>query len=160
MYESIVSEQLLINTNAMYLLIAWAVINIISGFALSAYYKKQPVLKNLFLFNALWNIVNLGIAIGGFLFLSLLDPVEIQLKELLYTMFTVEKLVLFNAGLDLAYIAIGSYMFERGLHHKSARLQGFGRSMWIQGGFLFLFDIILYYINTMFNQRYNIFILF
>jgi hypothetical protein len=160
MYEDIVSEQLLINTNGSYLLIAWAVLNIISGITLSVYFKKRSVLKNFFLFNALWNIINLLIGIGSIYSLSTINSAEIDLKELIYKMFTVEKLLLFNAGLDLAYIAIGSYMVERGLHRKSERLQGFGRSMWLQGGFLFLFDIVFYYINTMYNQRYSIFILF
>ncbi len=160
MYEDIVSEQLLLNTNGMYLLIGWAVLNIITGFTLAAYYRKKTILKNFFLFNGLWNIVNLFIAASGLVFLNSIHPQDIDLKELLYTMFTVEKLILFNAGLDLAYIAIGSFMVERGVHHKSLQFVGFGKSLWLQGGFLFLFDIILYYLNTMYNQRYSIFILF
>lgn len=160
MYSEILSEQLQMNSNAMYLLLTWAVINIVGGIILSIIYKRRSILKHFFQMNALWNFINLGIAIGALYYISSINPAEMDLKQILYSVFTFEKLLLFNAGLNIAYIAIGSYMVERGLHHKRHLLEGFGKALWLQGGFLFLLDLALYYMNTVFNQRYSIFILF
>lgn len=160
MYSEILAEQIQINQTGMYLLLGWSVVNIVAGTVATFYYKKNPVLKHFFQMNALWNIVNLVIAAIGLHQLSLLDPSTVKLQELLYKVFTFEKLLLFNAGLDIAYIAIGSFLVERGANHKSTLLKGFGKALWLQGGFLFLFDILYYFINTGINQRYSTFILF
>lgn len=55
---------------------------------------------------------------------------------------------MFNAGLDVGYVLGGLYLTERA---KSAaknpeRLRGFGQSIVLQGGFLFVFDLAMYLI--------------
>lgn len=144
----------------MILLLVWAILNIVVGVILSHFYKHKQFLQHFFQMNALWNIVNLLVAGAGIYILSQINPAEMELKAIIYTVFTFEKLLLLNAGLSIAYIAIGSYLVERGLHHKSTVLQGFGKSLWLQGGFLFILSILLYFLNTGYNQRYSIFILF
>jgi hypothetical protein len=160
MYSDILREQLQINMNGMILLLVWAILNIVVGVILSHFYKHKQFLQHFFQMNALWNIVNLLVAGAGIYILSQINPAEMELKAIIYTVFTFEKLLLLNAGLSIAYIAIGSYLVERGLHHKSTVLQGFGKSLWLQGGFLFILSILLYFLNTGYNQRYSIFILF
>ena len=57
--------------------------------------------------------------------------------------------LLLNAGLDVAYIMTGLYMKERAknVEKRKAMLKGYGNSIMLQGGFLFLFDVALYFIN-------------
>ena len=55
-----------------------------------------------------------------------------------------ENLYLFNAGLDVAYLATGFYLLEKGRNTTASgsaeRWQGYGQSLLLQGGFLLLFD--------------------
>lgn len=153
------AEQLRINTTGITILLIWAVACIFVG----AYFwfkssKKEQ--RAFFQMTFLWGIINLCIAAGSIFYFSTLDPKLIDLKTIIYTGFTIEKLLLFNAGLDIAYVAIGSFLHERGSHTKSALLKGYGRAIWIQGGFLLVFDIVFYTINTIYNQQYSFFILF
>lgn len=55
-----------------------------------------------------------------------------------------ENLYLFNAGLDVAYLATGLYLLEKSRNPtasgSSDRWRGYGQSLLLQGGFLLLFD--------------------
>jgi asparagine N-glycosylation enzyme membrane subunit Stt3 len=55
-----------------------------------------------------------------------------------------ENLYLFNAGLDVAYLATGLYLLEKSRNPQSARSanrwRGYGHSLLVQGSFLLLFD--------------------
>jgi hypothetical protein len=59
-----------------------------------------------------------------------------------------QKLLLLNAGLDVAYFSFGLYLKERSKTSSSAdRLRGYGNSLLLQGGFLLAFDLILYFVH-------------
>jgi hypothetical protein len=160
MYYEIAADQIALNVYGAYVLLIWAVGNIIAGSILRLRHKKNAELRHFHEFNALWNVVNLGIALVSLFWLNRLEPVDMELKQVIYTMFCFEKLVLFNAALDIAYVAVGFFLRERGEHRKDHRLLGYGRSLWVQGGFLFLFDLALFALNAYFNQKYAFFILF
>lgn len=160
MFQEIAAEQLKINMDGMIVLLAWAIGNIVVGLLLANKNKRAPLRRAFFQANAAWNVVNLVLALGSIFMLSRIVPAHIQLKETIYTFFNFEKIVLLNVGLDIAYVAIGSFLYERGRHTKHAMYEGFGRALWLQGGFLFLLDICLYLINMYYNQKYAIFILF
>jgi hypothetical protein len=59
-----------------------------------------------------------------------------------------ERTLIFNSGLDIAYIATGLYLRERGKNElnltRSEQFQGFGKSLMLQGGFLLVFDALFY----------------
>lgn len=61
----------------------------------------------------------------------------------------IEKIYLFNAGLDVAYIAGGFYLREKANSNisKYDRYKGYGKSIILQGSGLFLFDGIMYIIH-------------
>ena len=68
---------------------------------------------------------------------------------------SIEKLYVFNLGLDLVYITGGFYLRERGNSQTKAgsrdQFKGYGTSIAIQGGFLLLMDgvmIMLHHKNT------------
>ena len=102
--------------------------------------------------NVFWNVVNLGLA--GFSLLSLDETGGLSLYETLQEQNGLEKILLFNAGLDLGYIATGLYLRELGNNRENRRNQwrGYGNALILQGGFLFLFDVAL---ATVLNQHAN-----
>ena len=93
--------------------------------------------------NLYWNSVNLLIAGLGYWQASK----EVPSNDLLETMTAqgkMEKILLFNAGLDLAYMAGGMYLKERGLRINKDKFVGFGKSIILQGAFLLTFDALMY----------------
>lgn len=160
MYQDIAVEQLKFNMDGMIVLLVWALGNIVFGLILATRYNHSQAKRSFYLMNAAWNFVNLIIAVGGMMMLSRIVPANLQLKQLIYTFFNVEKLILFSIGLDIAFVAIGSFLMERGRHMKKVTFEGYGKALWLQGAFLFLLDMALFLLNTSFNQKYSMFILF
>lgn len=128
----------------MMVLGGWAIANIISapiGSSLTTgpdrYFHRM---------NAYWNLVNLGLAIPGFINTLKYNP-AISLSESLAEQADMEKLLLFNAGLDIGYVLGGLYLLERSRRgeQRADMYKGFGRSIMMQGSFLFLFDLGFYY---------------
>ena len=153
------AEQLQINSTGVLILLVWALASIgIGAFFWIRLQKKEQ--KAFFQMTFFWGIINLFIAGLSAWYLASLDPESLDLKTIIYTGFNLEKLLLFNAGLDIAYVAIGSFLAERGSHTKSPLLSGYGKALWIQGGFLLIYDIVFYIINTTYNQAYSFYILF
>ena len=103
--------------------------------------------------NALWNSVNLALAGGALIARERpADPtgtVAVELPEYRRRAHRFEKTLLFNAGLDVGYMTVGAWLWERGSRgYGSAavsadRLQGWGRSLVLQGAFLFAFDLVM-----------------
>lgn len=136
-----------INTYAMITLGSWAVGNMAVNGAL--YRSGERDRKYFYQMNIAWNAVNLAIA--GFGLYGALNPdTTLTLFESVQQQSTIEKILLFNAGLDVGYIMTGFYLKERGnnslKHH--GRLKGYGNSLVLQGGFLFLFDLTVYFIQA------------
>lgn len=98
--------------------------------------------------NAIWNGITLGIT--GIGFLTAKKEGTLSYGESLKKQQHIEKLFLFNAGLDVAYIAGGAYLKERAKTtiKNPIRLKGYGESIMLQGGVLLLFDGIMYTIHN------------
>lgn len=130
----------------MVVLGSWAVGNMaIGGIGMT---QTQGVPHYFHQMNLLWNTVNLGIAVGGYLSAASLDPVTGSVEALSqYNQFS--KILLLNTGLDVAYVMTGLYLRERSgnVSKHSRRLKGYGNSLMLQGGFLLAFDLVLVLIN-------------
>ena len=97
--------------------------------------------------NVMWNLVNLGLAIPGYI-KAKQDNSVTSVYHLLEAQRKTETVFLVNAGIDLAYIGSGLLLRSRALHvEKSSQFMGYGNSMILQGGFLLLFDWIAYSIH-------------
>ncbi len=131
------------NVVGMSVLGGWSVLNIGTGVAGWAT-ADQPWVRNFHLMNAGWNVVNLGIAGLGFGSALAEDPGKYDLGETIRKSEGIGRVLLFNAGLDLAYLAAGAYLALRGDRDDEPRLLGFGRSLMLQGAFLFTFDMALF----------------
>lgn len=122
----------------------WAVMNLISSPILT---KQSTGSKRYFhQMNGYWNTVNLAIAGIGYLTLTTLETNSLSIANVLNEQVSIEKMLLFNAGLDIGYILGGFYLMEKSKNTSSnpERLKGFGQSIIFQGGFLFLFDTLFY----------------
>jgi len=134
------------NKTGMIVLGSWAVGNILLG----AYgnYKASGDTKYFHQFNAMWNVVNLGIAAFGYFNAAGSDPNSMTATQILNEYGSLQNFLLLNAGLDVAYMVTGLYLKERAKNSSNAeRLRGYGNSLLLQGGFLLAFDVALYLIH-------------
>ena len=128
-------------------LAAWVLLNLLaSGYQLAhADRRYEP-----FYFhgmNVAWAFINAGLALWGIWHLQLTAPPGLRLADLVQAQLFNENLFLLNAGLDAAYIMTGYYLRAQARvpgHPLPARLLGFGRSLWVQGGFLLVFDTAMW----------------
>jgi hypothetical protein len=135
-----------INGSAMLVLGGWAATNILVG--TYGNFKVKGEAKYFHQFNAMWNVVNLGIAAFGYFNAVNSNPATMTNLEILKDYNSLQSFLLLNAGLDAAYIMTGFYLKERSKNSSSAeRLKGYGNSLLLQGGFLLLFDVTLYFIH-------------
>ena len=142
--EQINRDRIHLNSNGMFVLGGWAITNIAIGSI--GMTQTGGRTKYFHQMSAAWNTVNLGIAGLGYYGLRNSSP-GLSLSETISEFQNFENILLFNAGLDIGYMAIGAYLWERGLRKESNRLVGYGQSMILQGGFLFTFDVILYVLS-------------
>lgn len=93
-----------------------------------------------------WSAVNLGIATFGYLSALHTDYSTWDTYQSVHEHYKMQKILLFNAGLDVGYMLGGAYLMERGKREvkNAERLRGFGRSILLQGAFLFVFDVSLH----------------
>ena len=136
---------------AMLTLGGWAVLNIGSGLALRG--SASGSTKHFHEMNALWNTVNLAIAGFGYYSAVTADPSGWDLATSLSKHQNFQKVLLFNAGLDVGYVFAGLYLTERAKRPDvdADRMKGFGNSIMLQGGFLFAFDVVNYFIASKLN---------
>lgn len=140
--DSIARQRIKLVQNNMYVLGAWASANIIQG-TISAS-NTQGSEKAFHQMNAYWNTVNFAIAGVGLLGIRKQMKKEYGLFANLTEQQKLEKILLVNSGLDLAYITTGLYLKERGMRLNNPRNEGFGNSLLLQGAFLLVFDLIQY----------------
>lgn len=130
---------------AMLQLGTWAASNIAIGSLLSTTSKNTET-KAFHQMNVGWNIVNLAIAGFGYYGTQKGVPTDLTNWVLLEKNYGLQKTFLFNAGLDVGYMVGGAWLIERSRNtaKNPERLSGFGKSVILQGGFLFAFDLVQY----------------
>ncbi|WP_075352356.1 DUF6992 family protein [Algoriphagus marinus] len=138
------------NESGMIILGSWAVGNMIWGGIGASNSTGQT--KAFHQMNIYWNSVNLIIAGFGFWQAN----GEIANSDFFGTMNSqqkIEKILLFNAALDVAYMAGGMYLKERGLRLSKDKFIGFGKSIILQGAFLFTFDALMYTFHAVHSKE-------
>ena len=133
------------NKSAMKVLGGWAVTNIATG--TYGMLKTDGTTRYFHEMNAAWNSVNLVIAGFGYYGAKNSDT-NLSLSETIRESNNLDKLLLFNAGLNIGYVATGAYLWERGMRKQSDRQTGYGQSLILQGAFLFVFDTVLYLVRN------------
>ena len=155
--DSIAVSRNRITQNAMITLGSWAAANIISGFIIAG--QTQGEAKYAWQMNAYWNLVNGGLAVMGYIGARKAMARKYGLAENEAAQRSIEKLYAFNFGLDLAYIATGFFLREKGMNSTNQKsrdqLMGYGTSIAVQGGFLLLMDGIVLSLHHKNSVRLN-----
>lgn len=131
---------------AMLVLGGWALTNVAAGGVLQG--RTEGSTQSFHRMNALWNTVNLAIAGFGYWSATRADPAAWDLATSLSKHQGFQKVLLFNAGLDVGYVMGGLYLTERARRPGADgdQLRGFGRSIMLQGAFLLAFDLVNYFV--------------
>ena len=139
---------------AMLVLGAWAVGNVGSGLALRG--QTTGADRYFHEMNIGWGAINLTLAGLGYWSSMKADPGSFDLASTIAEQHKIQKILLLNTGLDVGYVLGGAYLIERSKNttDNPERLKGFGRSIILQGGFLFVFDLATYLVHA--NQNKDI----
>ncbi|WP_026952494.1 DUF6992 family protein [Algoriphagus mannitolivorans] len=129
------------NQKGMLILGSWAIGNMIWG-GIGASQTSGEV-KAFHQMNMYWNSVNLVIAGLGY-WQATKEVPGTDFWATMEAQHGIEKILLVNAALDVAYMAGGLYLKERGIRKDKERLVGFGKSIILQGAFLMVFDGVMY----------------
>lgn len=136
----------LLAEQGMAVLGAWALLNLLVSGYLVARTDGRSESHYFHQMNVGWNFVNAVLAVVGLLRAHPNQAAGLTLAASLTAQFDFEKILLLNVGLDVAYLVTGSWLRTRGqlTEKRPERLLGFGRSLWLQGGFLLVFDGAFY----------------
>lgn len=142
-YSDFYSQSLKTNNTGMYILGGWAAANIVGGAI--GWANSSGSTKYFHQMNLFWNTVNLGIA--GFAVYSNHNQDWMALSEtgMLEKHLQTERLYLINTGLDVVYIGTGYLLMQLAKNNEKRYdlLKGYGNSVMLQGGFLFVFDLVM-----------------
>ena len=155
--DSLAASRNDITEKSMIVLGSWAVLNMGSGFIAAS--QTQGETRYFWQMNAYWNLVNAGLAVMGYLRVRKAMARKYGLAENESDQLSMEKLYAFNLGLDLAYIATGFFLREKGANTVNIKshdqLTGYGTSIIVQGGFLLLMDGIVLSLHHRNSVRLN-----
>lgn len=144
----------LMTEHGMAVLGAWALLNlVVSGYHVARTDNRTEA-HHFHLMNVGWNMVNALLAVWGILRAHPNQVAGLTLNESLSAQAWFENILLLNAALDVGYVLLGSWLRRRAATaERPARLLGYGKSIWLQGGFLLLFDLSFYFTYHQFAAR-------
>lgn len=141
------------NTKGLTVLGTWAAGNLVVGSIMMT--QTEGEAKYFHQMNAAWGGINLAIAGFGYYNSMSADPASFSLLESINEQHNIQKVLMLNIGLDVAYMLGGAYMMERSKTtiDNPERLLGFGKSVIMQGAFLCAFDIGFYIAHNLNNPK-------
>jgi|694.fasta_scaffold41532_5 hypothetical protein len=149
-------ERIAITQKGMYTLGAWSVANIGIG-AIGWSRGANNSNKYFHQMNVFWNVVNLAIATPGIISVYKAKKKNYTVEQTLREQRKIKTTYLVNFGLDFAYIGAGIGLMEHARKNpesnKYNRNKGFGESLILQGGFLMLYDAIMYTAHLHHEQK-------
>lgn len=132
-----------LNRKGMTVLGSWAGANLVTNGILLANSSGSD--KYFYQMNVYWNVVNGALAGLGVLGAKKMQG-NLSAFQALEEQSSTEKTFLVNTGLDVAYVMTGVYLIEKSKNSVDSqdKLKGYSQSVILQGGFLLLFDGIMY----------------
>lgn len=138
--------------SGMFVLGGWAIGNMATG--TYGWVKGSGSEKYFHQMNVLWNSVNFTLAAIGLLQNK---NEQQELTSFIERSKGFEKTLMINAGLDIVYMGSGLLLKHWAKNDKSNRdmFEGYGNSLILQGGFLFIFDLTLARILNIQTKRFG-----
>lgn len=149
-------ERLNLDKGLMIGLESWSVANLTGG-AIGWATTTKGEAHYFHQMNCLWNTINLGISVPGYIKAKRGES-NLSLSETIHSQHKIETIFLINSGLDIMYISGGLLLKSESRFNIERRSQfrGYGNSLLLQGGFLFLFDLTAYILHKRHaNQKLN-----
>jgi hypothetical protein len=142
------ADRLQLTRGGMAVLGGWAVGNI--GFSGVQYFRTSGSTQYFHQMNVMWNLVNLGLAVPGYLGAAPGSADSLSIAESIRAQYSIEKILLVNAGLDVGYVMTGFFLREKSktATKRNDMLKGYGNSLLVQGGFLLLFDSVFFILQN------------
>jgi hypothetical protein len=142
-------DRLRLNQRGLTVLGTWAAGNLLAnGLLLNGATGRDRAFYQM---NLAWGAVNLTLAGAGIWAGRRQKSEGLSAYESLKKQHAVEQVFLVNTALDVAYVAGGVYLTERGNSRPDPalgeRLRGQGQAIVLQGAFLFLFDGVMYAVH-------------
>jgi hypothetical protein len=139
-------ERISIQKKSMIALAGWSVANIVvSGIATDTRNKEMRYFHQM---NVMWGSINLALAGLGYWGADREKIENPTLAAVLKHQNKIEKTYLINAGLDVVYMGAGLLMNKTSDNQKNPeKFKGYGNSILLQGGFLLVYDAIIYAIH-------------
>ena len=131
------------DTVGMSVLGAWSVANIAGGIT-GSLLAEDPTWRGFHQANAGWNAVNLAIAGAGLLGAKRKAENDPTWPGLAVELANQRSVLLFNLGLDVAYVTAGAALWQG----DDPTRQGYGQALVLQGGFLGAFDLTMTLLNA------------
>ncbi|MCU0415718.1 MAG: hypothetical protein MUE33_00915 [Cytophagaceae bacterium] len=104
--------------------------------------------------NTIWNAINIGIVAPSYC----INPFRksTTAKDIVTTHRNLEKTLLINAGFDVGYILVGTWMLYEAQYKgdKRASWEGSGKAIVYNGLALFLYDMIFYAFKNKLSNTY------
>jgi hypothetical protein len=137
-------ERIDLNRKGLTVLGSWAGANLVSNGILLANNSSGSD-KYFYQMNLYWNVVNGALAGLGVLGAKKSQG-NLSAFQTLEEQNSTERTFLVNTGLDVAYVMTGVYLLEKSKNSSDSQemLKGYSQSVILQGGFLLLFDGIMY----------------
>lgn len=154
--EALNETRLKTQKNLMIGLTSWSGVNLV-GSGIGWATASNDEMKYFHQMNVFWNTVNLGLAIPGWISAAKGES-NLSLAETIQETHRTERIYLLNAGLDVGYMATGMWFRSEAKSNidNPELFRGYGNSLLIQGGFLFVFDLTAYFlIHKRTNARLN-----
>lgn len=145
-------ERIRYSKNAMIGLAGWSVANIVgSGIATDTRNKEMRYFHQM---NVMWGGINLAIAGLGYLGANREKINDPSYESVSKHQRRIEKTYLINAGLDVLYVGSGLLMNKTSNNQKNPeKFKGYGNSVMLQGGFLLLYDAVMYAIHKQHGKQ-------
>ncbi len=144
-------ERLHINQTAFTFLSGWAVANLGTGLIGQASAVGET--KYFRQMNAIWGGVTLLIAVPAYIN-ARKGGADLSLDASVRAQSAIEKTFILNAGLDIAYLAGSAWFLEKANTSTNPdKYRGFGKSVLVQGGFLLVFDAIMFVVHNQHSKK-------
>jgi len=138
------ADRIRTTTSGMAVLGSWGVLNLGTG-AVGWNIANRGEGRYFFQMNTIWGAANFGVALIGLTGVQNEKGKKISASESLKRQERLEKIFKVNGILDIAYLGAGIYLKVAGDSRNSPIMKGYGESVILQGGFLLIFDGLMYH---------------
>ncbi|MBS1523196.1 MAG: hypothetical protein JST50_19515 [Bacteroidetes bacterium] len=95
--------------------------------------------------NTIWGAADFATALLGYASIQKYRKKNLTASETIEQQKKLEKIFLINGALDIGYLGVGAYLKFTGDSRNSPIMKGYGESILMQGGFLLIFDGLMYH---------------